>query len=124
MNLLSAVYGYEQNRYTGNACAAPAAISPDTTVAVNTNSPCSSVLGHPAQGRIWLTVNGELKQEGNLNEMTWSVAEVIATLSNYVVLAAGDLIFDRVPRRGVRGNQEVMDSGLAGLPIRRSRRTG
>lgn len=31
---------------------------------------------------------------------------------------------DRVPRRGVRGNQEVMDSGVAGLPIRLSRRTG
>ena len=31
---------------------------------------------------------------------------------------------DRVPGRGVRVNQEVMDSGMVGMPVRRSRRTG
>ena len=36
-------------------------------------------------------------------------------------LLAGD---DRVPGRGVRGHQEVMDSGMAGMPVRVSRRTG
>ena len=33
-------------------------------------------------------------------------------------------ILDRVPGRGVRVAQEVMDSGIVGMPIRRSRRTG
>ena len=33
------------------------------------------------------------------------------------------VVADRVPRRGVRGNQEAMDSGVVGLPIRLSRRT-
>lgn len=31
---------------------------------------------------------------------------------------------DRVPGRGVRVAQEVIDSGIVGMPIRRSRRTG
>jgi fumarylpyruvate hydrolase len=44
-----------------------------------------------------LAVNGEIKQEGNLNQMTWSVAEIIANLSSYVTLAAGDLIFTGTP---------------------------
>lgn len=31
---------------------------------------------------------------------------------------------DRVPGRGVRVAQEVMDSGMVGMPVRRSQRTG
>ena len=31
---------------------------------------------------------------------------------------------DRVPGRGVRSNQEVTDSGMVGMSVRRSRRTG
>lgn len=57
----------------------------------------ASLIGHPVEGNIWLSVNGEMKQDGNLNQMTWSVAEVIANLSCYVSLAAGDLIFTGTP---------------------------
>lgn len=57
----------------------------------------ASLVGHLAKGRIWLSVNGEMKQDGNLDQMTWSVAEVIANLSSYVCLAAGDLIFTGTP---------------------------
>ena len=39
---MGAVYAFNQNSYTGNACAAPAATSPGTVVPVNTSSPCSS----------------------------------------------------------------------------------
>lgn len=52
---------------------------------------------HPEKGGIWLKVNGELRQSGDLSQMTWSVAEVIANLSTYVCLAAGDLIFTGTP---------------------------
>lgn len=57
----------------------------------------ASLVGHPSDWRIWLSVNGEMKQDGKLNQMTWSVAEVIANLSCYVKLAAGDLIFTGTP---------------------------
>lgn len=53
--------------------------------------------GHPQQGRIWLEVNGQLKQEGDLNEMIWPVADIIASLSRLVTLAPGDLIFTGTP---------------------------
>lgn len=53
--------------------------------------------GHPSKGRIWLAVNGIVKQDGDLDQMTWSVAEVIANLSSFVKLTAGDLIFTGTP---------------------------
>ena len=54
-------------------------------------------IGHPSRGAISLSVNGEIRQSGNLAQMSWSVAEVIAKLSEYVRLQSGDLIFTGTP---------------------------
>jgi len=51
----------------------------------------------PAAGAISLSVDGELRQNGNLKDMIWSVAQIIASLSTYVALAPGDLIFTGTP---------------------------
>jgi fumarylpyruvate hydrolase len=51
----------------------------------------------PAAAPISLTVDGELRQNGNLKDMMWSVAEIISVLSSYVELAPGDLIFTGTP---------------------------
>ena len=48
-------------------------------------------------GRIALEVNGSVRQQGDLGDMIWSVAEIVAELSTYVTLAAGDLIFTGTP---------------------------
>ena len=53
--------------------------------------------GHPENVSISLSVNGELRQQANTREMTWSVAEVIAELSRYFQLKSGDLIFTGTP---------------------------
>jgi fumarylpyruvate hydrolase len=53
--------------------------------------------GHPANAGLRLAVNGELRQQGNTADMTWSVAEVIAELSRYFELQAGDLLFTGTP---------------------------
>lgn len=54
--------------------------------------------GVPADnGTIALDVDGETRQSGDLSMMIWSVPEIIATLSTYVELAAGDLIFTGTP---------------------------
>ncbi len=50
-----------------------------------------------ASGTIALTVNGEERQSGDIADMIWSVPEIIATLSTYVTLAPGDLIFTGTP---------------------------
>jgi fumarylpyruvate hydrolase len=51
----------------------------------------------PATGAIALSVNGEQRQAGDLAQMIWNVAEIIATLSTFVTLAGGDLIFTGTP---------------------------
>jgi fumarylpyruvate hydrolase len=85
------------------------------------SAPVSAVVptarcAHLLKGRIWLTVNGAAKQDGDLAQMTWNVAEVIANLSTYVALAAGDLIFTGTPAGVstiVRG--DVLNCGIDGL---------
>jgi len=75
-----------------------------------------AALDHPTRGSIWLKVNGQLRQSGDLQQMSWKVAEVIARLSGYVALAAGDLIFTGTPAgvsTVVRG--DVLAAGVAGV---------
>jgi fumarylpyruvate hydrolase len=74
----------------------------DMAKGFDASAPCSPLVpaertGHPREARIWLEVNGQLKQEGNLNEMIRPVADVIAALSRLVALAPGDLIFTGTP---------------------------
>ena len=74
----------------------------DMAKGFDASAPCSplhpvSDVGHPAQARIWLEVNGTLRQEGNLDEMIWPIADVIASLSRLVTLAPGDLIYSGTP---------------------------
>ncbi len=66
------------------------------------SAPCSAILpaeksGHLSKGKIQLTVNGTLKQNGDLEQMIWNVPEIIAALSTQVGLAAGDLIYTGTP---------------------------
>lgn len=74
----------------------------DMAKGFDASAPCSDLvpasrLGHPQDARIWLEVNGAVKQEGNLNEMIWPIPDVIASLSRLVTLAPGDLIYTGTP---------------------------
>ncbi|WP_151118856.1 fumarylacetoacetate hydrolase family protein [Hypericibacter adhaerens] len=65
-------------------------------------APCSAVhpaaeIGHPAKGAIWLDVNGERRQSGDLAQLIWSIPEVITHLSALFELKPGDLIFTGTP---------------------------
>jgi fumarylpyruvate hydrolase len=53
--------------------------------------------GAPPQGRIWLGVNGQVKQDARVADMLWSVAEVIAQASRLWRLETGDLIYTGTP---------------------------
>jgi fumarylpyruvate hydrolase len=54
-------------------------------------------IGHPNKGAIWVKVNGEVKQTGDLNQQIWRVEETIAYLSQFVALEPGDLILNGTP---------------------------
>jgi len=57
----------------------------------------ASEIGHPSKGKIWVKVNGQVKQEGDISQMIWSVPEQINYLSSLITLQAGDLIFSGTP---------------------------
>lgn len=73
----------------------------DAAKGFDQSAPISSVRAadgqHPEQGRIWLAVNDEIRQDANLDDMIWSVAEIIAELSRLYALKAGDIIFTGTP---------------------------
>ncbi len=57
----------------------------------------ASTIGHPSKGAIWLKVNGEVRQKGDLAMQIWSVPEQINYLSGLITLQPGDLIFSGTP---------------------------
>lgn len=57
----------------------------------------ASKIGHPDKGVIELRVNGETKQNSNLNLLIHSVADLVSHLSNYYHLTPGDLIYTGTP---------------------------
>jgi fumarylpyruvate hydrolase len=72
--------------------------------------------------RIWLSVNGQIRQDANVADMTWKVPEIIAELSTLFEIGAGDLIYTGTPA-GVgplaRGDTvEAAVEGLDALDIR------
>jgi fumarylpyruvate hydrolase len=89
--------------------------------AFDQSAPCGALhpaaqVGHFDEGAITLSVNGELRQRGDLKQMIWNVAEIIANLSTQYALAPGDLIFTGTPA-GVGAVQpgDRLEGAIAGL---------
>lgn len=73
-------------------------------------------LDHPSSGAIWLKVNGETRQSGNLDQMIWKAPEIIAELSKLFTLAPGDVIFTGTPA-GVSAVEkgDKVECGIEGI---------
>ncbi|WP_194246538.1 fumarylacetoacetate hydrolase family protein [Caulobacter sp. SSI4214] len=74
----------------------------DTGKNVEQSSPLGLIhpvdeVGHPEAGRIALTVNGAVRQDADLAELIWPVADVIAYVSRFYRLEPGDLIYTGTP---------------------------
>jgi fumarylpyruvate hydrolase len=89
------------------------------------SAPCSAITpvarsGHLKEGRIHLTVNDKTVTDGNLEDMIWNTAEIIAQLSTLYTIAAGDLIYTGTPKGvGKVGPGDVMLARIDGLsPLR------
>lgn len=66
------------------------------------SAPCGPIhpvdrVGHIGSGNISLAVNGALRQRGDVAQMIWDVAEIVANLSHHYELHTGDLIFTGTP---------------------------
>ncbi len=87
----------------------------DHSAPIGTIEPASEI-GHPAKGAITLSVNGVVRQKGDLSEQIWSVSEAIAYLSGFVTLKPGDIIMTGTPAgvgAVVRG--DVLEGAIEGV---------
>jgi fumarylpyruvate hydrolase len=76
----------------------------------------AEVVGHPSDGRIWLNVNGEGRQDGDLSQMIWSVPEIIQHLSGFFELRPGDLVFTGTPAGvGAVERGDRLKGGIEGI---------
>jgi fumarylpyruvate hydrolase len=89
--------------------------------AFDKSAPCGPLYpvatnGHAVTGRIWLSVNGQIKQDSDLAMQRWSVPEAISILSQYYTLVAGDIIMTGTPENiGLVVKGDVVRAGIDGL---------
>ncbi len=116
---LSYVFGYavglDMTRRDLQAEAKRAGRPWDMAKGFDQSAPISSIrpvsaIGHPERGPIWLRVNDEVRQEGDLGQQIWKVPETIAYLSTLVELRPGDLIMTGTPKGvgQVRGGDRLV----------------
>ncbi|MHA1549219.1 MAG: fumarylacetoacetate hydrolase family protein [Alphaproteobacteria bacterium] len=70
--------------------------------AFENSAPCTEIVpveqtGHLSGGAIWLKIDGDVRQEGDLNQMIWKIPEMISYLSELFTLRAGDIILTGTP---------------------------
>ena len=74
----------------------------DTAKGFDQSAPLGEIVpaadsGHDFARRLWLEVNGQLRQQAALTDMVWSVPGILHELSKLYALRAGDLIFMGTP---------------------------
>ena len=74
----------------------------DTGKGFDHSAPVSALLpaaeaGDIDQARLSLQVNGEIRQQGELRDLIWNVADILHELSKLYALRAGDLVFMGTP---------------------------
>jgi fumarylpyruvate hydrolase len=97
----------------------------DTSKGFDSSAPLTAIRpvaqGHVSKGKIWLSVNGQRRQESDIAEMIWSVPEIIAELSTLFELKPGDLIFTGTPSGvGALQRGDRVEGGIDGLEVLRN----
>ena len=80
------------NQHSWDLCKSFAGASP-----VGAIRPASEI-GHPTAGTIAIDVNGTARQRGDLAQLIWKPAEIIARLSAYSPIEPGDIVFSGPPK--------------------------
>ena len=100
------VFGYgvglDLTRRDLQAAAKKAGMPWDTAKAFDRSAPVSALKpatrsGHPLRGKLTLEVNGQLRQQADISDMIFGVAQIISELSRLFTLAPGDLVFTGTP---------------------------
>ncbi|RVB31856.1 FAA hydrolase family protein [Mesorhizobium sp. M7A.F.Ca.CA.001.07.2.1] len=93
----------------------------DWSKAFDRSAPCGPLVqaqesGHPRKGRIWLAVNGKVRQDADLAELIWPISDIVSICSEAMELEPGDLIFTGTPAGvGAGGVGDTMTGGVDGI---------
>jgi fumarylpyruvate hydrolase len=88
----------------------------DEAAALGVVAPVDDV-GHLTTGRIQLSVNDVVRQQGDLDQMVYDAFELIAYLSRAQTLKPGDLIYTGTPAGvGAVGRGDHLTCQITGLP--------
>lgn len=93
----------------------------DWSKGFDNSAPCAAIVPvalaeNPQDARIWLAVDGTVRQDSRTAEMIWTVPEVIAIASQAVTLVPGDLIYTGTPAGvGKIEPGQVVTGGIDGL---------
>jgi len=93
----------------------------ETGKAFEFSAPCSWItpadqFDNIEDAEISLSINGERRQHGNLNQMIWKIPEMISYLSSLFTLRPGDLIFTGTPAGvGPVNRGDRMEAEISGL---------
>eukprot|EP00871_Galdieria_phlegrea_P000033 jgi/Galph1/102/GphlegSOOS_G4866.1 len=70
----------------------------------------------PSKVEIWLKVNGEMRQHGHTKDMIFSIPELIAYISKYITLNAGDIILTGTPEGvGPVYEGDIIEAGITNI---------
>jgi fumarylpyruvate hydrolase len=93
----------------------------DVSKAFDQSAPLTAIhpvtkVGHIDRGRIWLSVNGSMRQQADVSQLIWNVSEIIVELSMLFTLRPGDLIFTGTPAGvGPVRTGDRLEGGVDGL---------
>ena len=86
-------------------------------------------VGDPHTLEVWTTVNGESRQRGKTSNMIFTVRQLVAYVSRFMSLRAGDLISTGTPAGVAHGMKpprylqpgDVLEMGITGLGVQKNR---
>ena len=124
---LDCVFGYgvglDLTRRDLQAAAKAKGLPWDVAKGFDASAPVSALrsvseIGHPAQARLSLQVNGETRQQTDIDEMIFPVSDIIAELSRLFELKPGDLVFTGTPAGvGPLQRGDVFRAELQGVAV-------
>lgn len=81
----------------------------DTATPVSDFIPKSEI-PDPNNVRLWLKVDGEMKQDGNTQDMIYKIPHLISFVSQYMTLEVGDVILTGTPEGNapIRNGQAIV----------------
>jgi len=87
----------------------------DNSALISTIHPIAET-GEITEGRIWLAVDGEIRQDSNLSDLIWSVQKLLVHLSEMIELQPGDIVYTGTPKGvGPVKAGQVLTGGIDGL---------